>query len=238
MDLKLPSPTKSPVKRSSASPTKSSSPSKSALPDPNLRLHNNSICAKDTKLSLTHGTLTLRSNSIIHPKVQVTTGTDGLVLGRCSIISERCVIEETTRIGDYVLVEAGCNIAAREIGDDCVIESAVVLEKGCVIGINCRVCAGETVRADQVVPDNTVIFGSGRRRRENGDQVRSLFDVLTRRNHDEKRWKSNARGLMRIWARQTKYGERDEMLVLDTYSYIFTLTNVTPNAQTLVYHQV
>lgn len=197
MDLKLPSPTKSPVKRSSASPTKSVSPSKASLPDPNLRLHNNSICAKDTKLALTRGTLTLRSNSIIHPKVQVTTGTDGLVLGRCSIISEKCVIEETVRIGDYVLVEAGCSIAAREIGDDCVIESAVVLQKGCVVGNNCRVCAGETVRADEVIPDNTVIFGNGRRRKENGDQVQLLSDLLTRRKRDERRWKSNVHGSMR-----------------------------------------
>src|SRR5271170_7919692 len=168
MDLKLLSPTKSPVKRSSASPskssspTKSSSPSKSSLPDPNLRLHNNSVCAKDTKLVLTHGTLTLRSNSVIHPKTQVTTRAEGLVLGRCSIISEKCVVEETVRIGDYVLVEAGCSIAAREIGDDCVIESAVVLQKGCIIGNNCRVCAWETVSEDEVILDNTVIFVIGR----------------------------------------------------------------------------
>src|SRR5271155_164885 len=210
MDLKLPSPSKSPVKRSSASPTKSSSPSKSSLPDPNLRLHNNSVCAKDTKLVLAHGTLTLRSNSVIHPKTQVTTGKEGLVLGRCSIISEKCVIEETTRIGDHVLVEAGCSIAAREIGDDCVIESAVVLQKGCIIGNNCRVCAGEIVRADEVIPDNTVIFGNGKRRKENSDQVRLLSNMLTRRNRAEKQQKSNARGSMQIYPRQTKYGEPDE----------------------------
>ena len=169
--VKLHSPTKSPVKRSSTSPTKSSSPSKSSLPDPNLRLHNNSLCAKDTRLVLAHGALTLRSNSVIHPKVQVTTGTEGLVLGRCSIISEKCVVEETVRIGDYVLVEAGCMVAAKEIGDDCVIESSVVLQKGCVIGNKCHICAGETVHADEVIPDYTVIFGDGRRRKETTDQV-------------------------------------------------------------------
>jgi len=111
---------------------------------------------------------------VIHPKTQITTGKEGLVLGRCSIISEKCIIEETTRIGDYVLVEAGCSIAAREIGDDCVIESAVVLQKGCIIGSNCRVCAGEIVRSDEVIPDNTVIFGNGRRRKEKSDQVHFL----------------------------------------------------------------
>ena len=171
MDLKPPSPTKSPVKRSSASPTKSGSPSKSAFPDPNLRLHTNSLCAKDTKLGLTQGTLTLRSNSVIHPKVHITLASEGLVLGRCSIISERTVVTETSRIGDYVLIEAGCHIAAKEIGDDTIIESAVVLGKRSVIGSSCRICAGETIGKDEVVPDGTVVFANGRRRRDATDQV-------------------------------------------------------------------
>jgi dynactin-6 len=171
MELKPPSPTKSPVKRSSASPTKSGSPSKSAVPDPNLRLHTNSLCAKDTKIGLTQGTLTLRSNSIIHPKVQITTTREGLVLGRCSIISERSVVTETVRIGDYVLIEAGGRIAAKEIGDDTVIESAAVLGERSVIGNNCRICAGEIIGEDEVIPDGTVVFGNGKRRKDTTDQV-------------------------------------------------------------------
>lgn len=171
------SPTKSPVKRSSASPIKS--PSKASLPDVNLRLHTNSICAKDTKLVLTHGVLTQRSNSVVHPKVQITPPEEGTTLGRCSIVSERCVIEETLRIGDYVIIEAGCRISAREIGDDCVIESAVVLEEGSIIGSGCRICAGERIGAGQVVPDGTVVFGNGRMRIDRTDQVSSLEAVMT-----------------------------------------------------------
>lgn len=172
MDLRPPSPTKlSPLKRSSGSPTKSSSPSKSSAPDPNLRLHTNSICAKDTKLILSNGTLTLRSNSVIHPKVQVTSSTEGTVLGRCSVVNEKCVIEETVRIGDYVLIDAGCTITAKEIGDDCIIESAVTLGEGSIIGNNCRICAGESIAAGEVVPDGTVVFGGGRRRKVRVDQV-------------------------------------------------------------------
>ena len=173
MDVKLTSPTKSPVKRSSASPTKSS-PSKAAYPDPNLRLHTNSLCAKDVKLDLTNGTLTLRSNSVIHPKARVTTSTEGTVLGRCSIISEKCVIDETLRIGDYVLIDAGCTISAKEIGDDCVIESAAVLGERSVIGNNCRICAGEVIGPDEVIPDGTVVYGGGWRRKDRSDQVQPV----------------------------------------------------------------
>ena len=176
MDVKFPSPTKSPVKRSSASPSKSS-PSKVSLPDPKLRLHTNSICAKDTKLVLSQGgPLTLRSNSVIHPKVQITTSAEGTVLGRCSIISENCVIEDSAlKIGDYVLVEAGCKIAAREIGDDCVIESAAVLGEGSVIGDNCRICAGEIIASNDIIPPGTVVFGNGRRRADKSEQVFPIF---------------------------------------------------------------
>ena len=174
MDVPSLSPQKSPVKRSSASPSKSptkSSPSKVALPDPNLRLHTNSICAKDAKLSLSQGPLTLRSNSVIHPKVHVTTPREGMVLGRCSIVGENCVIDGTTRIGDYVLIEAGCRISAEEIGDDCVIEDAVVLGEGAVVGANCRICAGEVIEAGQVVPPGTIVFSNGRRRKDKTEQV-------------------------------------------------------------------
>ena len=184
MDVKFPSPTKSPVKRSSASPTKSS-PSKVSLPDPKLRLHTNSICAKDTKLVLSQGgPLTLRSNSVIHPKVQVTTSAEGTVLGRCSIIGENCVIEENTlKIGDYVLIEAGCKIAAREIGDDCVIESAAVLGEGSVIGNNCRICAGEIIASNEIITPGTVVFGNGRRRADKSEQVFPfLYILLTKKS--------------------------------------------------------
>jgi dynactin 6 len=176
MDAKL-SPTKSPVKKSSSSPSKSS-PSKSAPADPNLRLHVNSICAKDTKLALT-GLLTLRSNSVIHPKVQISTSAEGTELGRFSIISEKCIVRETTRIGDFVLIEAGCEVFAKEIGDGTTLESGVVLGDRCVIGKNCRIGAGETVGADEIIPDGMVIFGNGRRRIDKSDQVAPPRSMLT-----------------------------------------------------------
>lgn len=190
MELKPPSPIKSPVKRSSASPTKSSSPSKSALPDPNLRLHTNSLCAKDTKLILTQGPFTLRSNSVVHPKVQVTSSLEGTVLGRCSILGEKSVIDRTLRIGDYTLIEAGCQISAKEIGDDCVIESGVTLCEGSIIGNNCRICAGETVGPGEMVPDGTVVFSNGQSRVDNTDSVvcsrTRLIDQKLRRKTQEK----------------------------------------------------
>ena len=114
---------------------------------------------------------------MVHPKVQITTSSDGTALGRCSIVSERCVIEETLRIGDYVLIEAGCRIAAKEIGDDCVIESAVILEEGSVIGNGCRICAGERISRNQAVTDGTVIFGNGQRRPDKTDLVFSLLEL-------------------------------------------------------------
>lgn len=196
MDVKLLSPTKSPVKRSSASPAKpSSSPSKASLPDPNLRLHTNSVCAKDTKLVLTHGPLTLRSNSVIQPKAQITTSSEGTVLGRCSIISENCNINGTLRIGDYVLIEAGCNITAREIGDDVVIESGAVLGERSIIGSNCRICAGETIGTDEVVPDGTVVFGNGQQRLDKTDQVSRIHKcIIDRRNLDGKTMRNSVHG--------------------------------------------
>lgn len=99
------------------------------------------------------------------------------MLGRCSIISEKCVIDETRRIGDYVLIEAGCTISAKEIGDDCVIESVAVLGERSVIGNNCRICAGEVIGPDEVIPDGTVVYGGGWRRKDRSDQVQLVRRV-------------------------------------------------------------
>ena len=93
-------------------------------------------------------------------------------------MSERCIIEDTLRIGDYVLIEAGCSIRAKEVGDDCVIECAVVLEEGSIVGNGCRICAGERIGRNQVVPDGTVVFGNGQRRVDRTDQVSTFLDGL------------------------------------------------------------
>ena len=93
------------------------------------------------------------------------------MLGRCSIIGENCVIDETLTVGDYVLIEAGCLISAKEIGDDCVIESAAVLGKGSVIGDNCKICAGEIIASNEVIPHGTVVFGNGQRRADKSPLV-------------------------------------------------------------------
>jgi dynactin 6 len=101
----------------------------------------------------------------------VTTSLEGTVLGRCSIVGEKTVIEGTERIGDYTLIEAGCEISAREIGDDCVIESGVIIREGAVIGNNCRLCAGEVIGPGERIPDSTVVFGDGRQRVDKTDSV-------------------------------------------------------------------
>lgn len=78
-----------------------------------------------------------------------------------------------------MIIEAGCTISAQEIGDDCVIESAVVLDEGSVIGNGCRICAGERIGPGQVVPDGTVVFGNGQMRIDKTDQVNSLKAIMT-----------------------------------------------------------
>jgi dynactin-6 len=52
-----------------------------------------------------------------------------------------------------------------------VVESAVVLEAGSVVGNGCKICAGEVIASDEVVPDGTVVYGNGRRRADKTDQV-------------------------------------------------------------------
>ena len=63
---------------------------------------------------LTDGVFTQRSNSVVHPKVQITPSAEGTTLGRCSIVAERCVIDGTLRIGDYDDPGAAISRVARD----------------------------------------------------------------------------------------------------------------------------
>jgi carbonic anhydrase/acetyltransferase-like protein (isoleucine patch superfamily) len=118
------------------------------------------------------------------------------------------------------LIEAGCRISAKEIGDDCVIESAVVLDEGSVIGNGCRICAGERIGRNELVPDGTVVFGNGRRRADKTDQVPTLpsLDCVDKEISTENTGKT-----MCMAQRESRQGESSmacTMIYISEWNYI------------------
>lgn len=62
------------------------------------------------------------------------------------------------------MVEPGAIVEARRIGEGSVIEVNSKIGKGAILGKHCKVGPSCEVADGEVVPDYTVIFGSGQRR--------------------------------------------------------------------------
>ncbi|KAI6245412.1 Dynactin subunit 6 [Erysiphe necator] len=118
--------------------------------------------------------ISLGSNTVIHPRCKLNSLNGSIIIGNCCIISERCRIglqSEPTQadaegvvIENSVVVEPGAIVEARRIGEGSVIEVNSKIGKGAILGKHCKVGPSCEVADGEVVPDYTVIFGSGQRR--------------------------------------------------------------------------
>ncbi|ORZ39015.1 dynactin 6, isoform CRA_a [Catenaria anguillulae PL171] len=68
-------------------------------------------------------------------------------------------------IGDDNLFEVNCYVSSKYIGHHNIIEPKAVIGENTTIGENCVIGAMCTTATDEVIPSNTVIFGSDNQRR-------------------------------------------------------------------------
>uniref|UniRef100_A0A3Q3H3U7 Dynactin subunit 6 n=1 Tax=Labrus bergylta TaxID=56723 RepID=A0A3Q3H3U7_9LABR len=118
--------------------------------------------------------------TVVHPKARIIAEAGPIVIGEGNLIEEQALIinsypenitpesevePKTMTIGMNNVFEVGCVSQALKIGDNNVIESKadvgrnVILTSGCIIGAFCQ------VNTCEVIPENTVIYGSGCMRR-------------------------------------------------------------------------
>ncbi|KAG7458874.1 hypothetical protein MATL_G00225230 [Megalops atlanticus] len=127
------------------------------------------------------GDVTIGPRTVVHPKARIIAEAGPIVIGEGNLIEEQALIingypenimpdaegvePKTMTIGTNNVFEVGCTSQALKIGDNNVIESKaevgrnVILTSGCIIGACCQ------VNTCEVIPENTVIYGSGCMRR-------------------------------------------------------------------------
>jgi len=71
---------------------------------------------------------------------------------------------EGTVIEDGVILEVGAVVEARRVGEGSLIEINARVGKGAIIGKHCKIGPLCIVEHNEVVPDYTVIYGTGLRR--------------------------------------------------------------------------
>ncbi|XP_048110284.1 dynactin subunit 6-like isoform X3 [Alosa alosa] len=127
------------------------------------------------------GDVTIGARTVVHPKARINAEAGPIIIGEGNLIEEQALIinsypenimpesedvePKTMSIGINNVFEVGCVSQALKIGDNNVIESKadvgrnVILTSGCIIGACCQ------VNTCEVIPENTVIYGSNCMRR-------------------------------------------------------------------------
>ncbi|XP_064645297.1 dynactin subunit 6-like [Lineus longissimus] len=126
------------------------------------------------------GDITIGARTVVHPKAKILAEAGPIIIGENNLIEEQ--VEITNRgpmqspgspsknqsvviIGSNNVFEVGANCEAANIGDNNVLEARCYvgretsLSNGCIIGAMCNVTSKE------LLPENTVLFGSQCQRR-------------------------------------------------------------------------
>lgn len=161
------------------------------------------------------GDVTIGARTVVHPKARIIAEAGPIVIGEGNLIEEQALIinsypenimpdSENTEpkcmtIGINNVFEVGCVSQALKIGDNNVIESKadvgrnVILTSGCIVGSCCQ------VNTCEVIPENTVIYGSACMRRVQTErpqpqtlQLDFLMKILPNYHHLKKTIKPSA----------------------------------------------
>ncbi|EGY14288.1 hypothetical protein VD0002_g2073 [Verticillium dahliae] len=155
-------------------------PVSSSGPQAPLNASSSSKISDNSILTGSHS-ITVQSETIIHPRARLESVSGSIYVGRRCIIHERTHIGLTdgdegsggVTLGDYVTVEVGTVIEAggTDIGDGTVVGVRSRIGSGAVIGKNCTITPQTVIRAGEKIPDFTVLFSNGRRRTDKRDVV-------------------------------------------------------------------
>ncbi|AWO97676.1 Dynactin subunit 6 isoform 3 [Scophthalmus maximus] len=161
------------------------------------------------------GDVTIGARTVVHPKARIIAEAGPIIIGEGNLIEEQALIinsmfflcsypenimpdsegvePKTMTIGTNNVFEVGCVSQALKIGDNNVIESKadlgrnVILTSGCIVGACCQ------VNACEVVPENTVVYGSNCIRRVQSEkpqpqtlQLDFLMKILPNYHHLKK----------------------------------------------------
>ncbi|KAG5261272.1 hypothetical protein AALO_G00301980 [Alosa alosa] len=191
------------------------------MADPNSKQNANQKSAKIAAGAVVcveseiRGDVTIGARTVVHPKARIIAEAGPIVIGEGNLIEEQALIinsypenimpdsedlePKTMTIGINNVFEVGCVSQALKIGDNNVIESKadvgrnVMLTSGCIIGACCQ------VNTCEVIPENTVIYGSGCMRRIQTEkpqpqtlQLDFLMKILPNYHHLKKTVKSSS----------------------------------------------
>lgn len=135
-----------------------------------VKIYHGAIVCKETKI---RGDVIIGSMTIVHPCATIIAEAGPIIIGDGNIIEEQVVIINrlsnshsstdelpVLRIGNNNVFEVGCTVESLNIGDNNVLECKSYIGHGINLGIGCVIGAGCRLTVPEMVPDNTIIFGT------------------------------------------------------------------------------
>ncbi|KAK4166431.1 trimeric LpxA-like protein [Cladorrhinum sp. PSN259] len=122
--------------------------------------------------------ITISTESVIHPRAKIESLGGRITIGRRCVVHERVTLgsigtsgkhtETAVTLGDYVTVEVGASIEAGDtiIGEGTTVGVGSKVGAGAVVGKHCTLTPHTHIRAGERVPDFTVVYSNGMRRKD------------------------------------------------------------------------
>lgn len=145
--------------------------------DENIKIAANAVVCKECELK---GDITIGSRTIIHPRARIVAENGPIIIGENNLIEEQAqiinrfpMVQTSTVpmvIGSHNVFEVGSLCEALKVGDYNVLEAKAKvgrqteLTNGCIVGAMCEVVS------EEIIPENTVIYGRKCERRIQGER--------------------------------------------------------------------
>ncbi|CAG8790074.1 1184_t:CDS:2, partial [Dentiscutata erythropus] len=103
------------------------------------------------------------SGTVLHPQCKILAESGQIIIGSNNIIEENVTIinKQPTPliIGDENVFEVGCYVEGSKIGNKNIIEAKAKILGTTSLGDNCVIGAVCSTKKDEVIPNNTIIYG-------------------------------------------------------------------------------
>ncbi len=151
------------------------------------------------------GEISIGTRTVVHPKAKIIAEAGPIIIGENNLIEERARIvnardpdasataTKVMIIGNNNVFEVDCTSNALKIGDFNTLESKSVIGRLTELTNGCIVGAGCSLKTEEVLPENTVVFGAKNERRVQADrpapqtlQIEFLSKVLPNYHHLKK----------------------------------------------------
>ncbi|GES78129.1 trimeric LpxA-like protein [Rhizophagus clarus] len=131
-----------------------------------INIGKNAVVCKDIEVK---GEVHIGAGTILHPQCKILAVGGPIIFGQNNIVEENVTIinksQTTLTIGNENVFEVGCYVEGTKIGNRNIVEAKARVLGSTSLGDNCVIGAVCSTKKDEVIPDNTVIFGDHHNRR-------------------------------------------------------------------------